>query len=171
MCNDFNICILKEYEGERNEADERHGVGRAVLANGDIYQGYYQNGKRHGQVSIIPYLVKFVLRIYGLYCICPKETRSTQANSMRWVNIRVRSSAAFLLSPKSVSFMYHKGKLTGTKTKIKRQTSYIKKKRKCVWFDWNNTGTEIDGLRYYKCFFFLNSKIWSKHWKQIKSSI
>lgn len=59
--------ILKEYEGERNEADERHGFGRAVLANGDIYQGYYENGKRHGQVSIIPYLVRFILQICGLY--------------------------------------------------------------------------------------------------------
>lgn len=58
--NVFNICILKEYEGERNEADERHGIGRAVLANGDIYQGYYENGKRHGQVSFTPYLVKFI---------------------------------------------------------------------------------------------------------------
>lgn len=73
---------MKEYDGERNEADERHGVGRAVLANGDIYQGYYENGKRHGQVSI-PYVVKFILRNYGLYCICPKETHPTQANSMR----------------------------------------------------------------------------------------
>uniref|UniRef100_H3C5E1 Radial spoke head component 1 n=1 Tax=Tetraodon nigroviridis TaxID=99883 RepID=H3C5E1_TETNG len=40
---------LKEYEGERNEAGERHGGGRAVLASGDIYQGQYKNGKRHGK--------------------------------------------------------------------------------------------------------------------------
>ncbi|XP_069564858.1 radial spoke head 1 homolog isoform X1 [Brachyistius frenatus] len=38
-----------EYEGDRNEAGERHGVGKAVLPNGDVYQGEYQNGKRHGQ--------------------------------------------------------------------------------------------------------------------------
>lgn len=47
----FNL--IKEYEGDRNEADERHGVGRAVLGDGDIYQGNYENGKRHGEVSIV----------------------------------------------------------------------------------------------------------------------
>lgn len=47
----FNL--TKEYEGDRNEADERHGVGRAVLGDGDIYQGNYENGKRHGEVSIV----------------------------------------------------------------------------------------------------------------------
>eukprot|EP00064_Thunnus_orientalis_P003479 superscaffoldBa00000283_g3488 len=40
---------LGEYEGDRNEAGERHGVGKAVLPNGDVYQGQYENGKRHGQ--------------------------------------------------------------------------------------------------------------------------
>ncbi|XP_029707362.1 radial spoke head 1 homolog isoform X1 [Takifugu rubripes] len=40
---------LGEYEGDRNEAGERHGVGKAVLANGHIYQGHYENGKRHGK--------------------------------------------------------------------------------------------------------------------------
>ncbi|XP_067345461.1 radial spoke head 1 homolog isoform X2 [Channa argus] len=40
---------LGQYEGDRNEAGERHGVGKAVLPNGDIYQGQYENGKRHGQ--------------------------------------------------------------------------------------------------------------------------
>ncbi|XP_066497311.1 radial spoke head 1 homolog [Hoplias malabaricus] len=38
-----------EYEGARNEAGERHGLGRAVLSNGDTYQGMYENGKRSGQ--------------------------------------------------------------------------------------------------------------------------
>ena len=42
---------LQSYEGERNEKDERHGKGRAVLPNGDIYDGQYENGKRHGQVT------------------------------------------------------------------------------------------------------------------------
>ncbi|KAJ0060474.1 hypothetical protein NL108_012890 [Boleophthalmus pectinirostris] len=41
--------LLGEYEGERNEAGERHGSGRAVLPNGDRYEGQYQYGKRHGQ--------------------------------------------------------------------------------------------------------------------------
>ncbi|KAM6986653.1 radial spoke head 1 homolog [Aplochiton taeniatus] len=40
---------LGEYEGDRNEAGERHGVGKAVLPNGDSYQGMYQNGRRSGQ--------------------------------------------------------------------------------------------------------------------------
>ncbi|XP_069491752.1 radial spoke head 1 homolog [Ambystoma mexicanum] len=40
---------LGEYEGERNEAGERHGHGRARLPNGDTYEGQYENGKRSGQ--------------------------------------------------------------------------------------------------------------------------
>ncbi|XP_031729720.1 radial spoke head 1 homolog isoform X1 [Anarrhichthys ocellatus] len=38
-----------QYEGDRNEAGERHGVGKADLLNGDIYQGRYEYGSRHGQ--------------------------------------------------------------------------------------------------------------------------
>ncbi|XP_058963268.1 radial spoke head 1 homolog [Pocillopora verrucosa] len=40
--------FLGEYEGERNEKDERHGFGRALLPNGDEYEGDYKNGKRNG---------------------------------------------------------------------------------------------------------------------------
>lgn len=39
---------LGEYEGERNENEERHGFGKATLPNGDTYEGHYANGKRHG---------------------------------------------------------------------------------------------------------------------------
>uniref|UniRef100_A0A8C1DN86 Radial spoke head component 1 n=1 Tax=Cyprinus carpio TaxID=7962 RepID=A0A8C1DN86_CYPCA len=40
---------LGEYEGDRNEAGERHGQGKAVLPKGDTYQGAYESGKRCGQ--------------------------------------------------------------------------------------------------------------------------
>ena len=40
--------IFKEYEGGRNQNDERHGVGKAIFPNGDTYEGKYENGKRHG---------------------------------------------------------------------------------------------------------------------------
>ncbi|XP_068734759.1 radial spoke head 1 homolog [Montipora capricornis] len=40
---------LGEYEGERNELGERHGQGKAVLPNGDLYEGSYHNGKRQGK--------------------------------------------------------------------------------------------------------------------------
>ncbi|XP_036936435.1 radial spoke head 1 homolog [Acanthopagrus latus] len=40
---------LGEYEGDRNEAGERHGVGKALLPNGDVYQGQYERGKRQGE--------------------------------------------------------------------------------------------------------------------------
>ena len=36
--------------GDRNEAEERHGKGVAHLPNGDIYDGEYNCGKRHGKV-------------------------------------------------------------------------------------------------------------------------
>ena len=45
-----SIFLSQTYEGERNEANERHGKGLATLPNGDVYDGYYANGKRHGQV-------------------------------------------------------------------------------------------------------------------------
>ena len=38
-----------QYDGDRNEAGERHGNGRAILPNGDIYEGEYEAGKRHGE--------------------------------------------------------------------------------------------------------------------------
>uniref|UniRef100_A0A8C9AE78 Radial spoke head 1 homolog n=1 Tax=Prolemur simus TaxID=1328070 RepID=A0A8C9AE78_PROSS len=40
---------LGDYEGDRNEAGERHGHGKARLPNGDTYEGSYEFGKRHGQ--------------------------------------------------------------------------------------------------------------------------
>lgn len=49
----FFVGLAQEYEGDRNEAGERHGVGKALLANGDVYQGQYENGKRHGEVTMI----------------------------------------------------------------------------------------------------------------------
>nr|CAD7400991.1 unnamed protein product [Timema cristinae] len=45
------MCMLysQEYEGERNDSNQRHGQGRALLPNGDVYEGKYRNGKRHGR--------------------------------------------------------------------------------------------------------------------------
>lgn len=36
------------YEGERNEQNERHGNGKATYGNGDVYTGEFKNGVRHG---------------------------------------------------------------------------------------------------------------------------
>ncbi len=46
-----SLDLPQTYVGDRNEAGERHGKGVANLPSGDIYDGYYANGKRHGQVS------------------------------------------------------------------------------------------------------------------------
>jgi hypothetical protein len=46
--------MIQEYVGERNETGERHGVGKAQLKNGDIYDGHYKYGKRDGPVSNLP---------------------------------------------------------------------------------------------------------------------
>lgn len=60
---DGNDFYFGEYDGERNDAGERHGNGKvfwdyflhfinrifkATLPNGDYYEGKYENGKRHG---------------------------------------------------------------------------------------------------------------------------
>lgn len=44
---------LGKYEGDRNEKEERHGYGEALLPNGDMYHGEYQDGKRHGNGTYI----------------------------------------------------------------------------------------------------------------------
>lgn len=45
---DDGVPYLGEYEGERNESEERHGKGRAKLPNGDVFEGEYSHGRRHG---------------------------------------------------------------------------------------------------------------------------
>ena len=42
---------MQTYEGDRNNEGERHGLGKATLPNGDVYEGSYENGQRHGRVS------------------------------------------------------------------------------------------------------------------------
>ncbi|KAJ3191063.1 hypothetical protein HK101_008111 [Irineochytrium annulatum] len=39
---------LGVYEGERNAESQRHGHGRNVFTNGDIYEGNYALGERNG---------------------------------------------------------------------------------------------------------------------------
>ena len=46
---DEGVPYLGEYEGDRNEEEERHGKGKAKLPNGDVYEGEYSHGKRRGQ--------------------------------------------------------------------------------------------------------------------------
>lgn len=41
--------VCKEYMGNRNEAKQRHGKGKALLPNGDYYEGYYNEGLRNGR--------------------------------------------------------------------------------------------------------------------------
>ena len=57
-----------EYEGGRNEAGERHGEGKATLPNGDIYEGYYANGQRHGQ-GTYKFKVTFSIDLTGRFCV------------------------------------------------------------------------------------------------------
>ncbi|EDV25659.1 Radial spoke head 1-like protein [Trichoplax sp. H2] len=55
---------LGEYDGERNDDGERHGFGKAILPNGDTYEGYYEHGKRFGQGT---YRFKSGARYVGEY--------------------------------------------------------------------------------------------------------
>nr|XP_056714655.1 radial spoke head 1 homolog [Euleptes europaea] len=65
---------LGEYEGERNEAGERHGHGKARLPNGDTYEGQYANGKRNGQGQ---YRLKNGARYIGEYYDNKKHGKGT----------------------------------------------------------------------------------------------
>jgi len=65
---------LGEYEGERNEENERHGFGKAKLSNNDTYEGYYQHGKRHGQGT---YKFKNGCRYVGEYSKNKKHGQGT----------------------------------------------------------------------------------------------
>ena len=38
-----------KYDGEYNEKNQRHGQGHAEFHNGDLYDGQYESGKRHGR--------------------------------------------------------------------------------------------------------------------------
>lgn len=40
---------MQLYEGERNKEGDRHGYGKALLPNGDMYVGHYCKGFRHGK--------------------------------------------------------------------------------------------------------------------------
>ncbi|XP_012585485.1 PREDICTED: radial spoke head 1 homolog [Condylura cristata] len=65
---------LGEYEGERNEAGERHGHGKARLPNGDTYEGSYERGQRHGQGV---YKFKNGARYTGEYVMNKKHGQGT----------------------------------------------------------------------------------------------
>ncbi|XP_038616301.1 radial spoke head 1 homolog [Tachyglossus aculeatus] len=65
---------LGEYEGDRNEAGERHGHGKARLPNGDTYEGRYENGKRCGQGT---YRFKNGARYIGEYLNNRKHGKGT----------------------------------------------------------------------------------------------
>ncbi|XP_076975106.1 radial spoke head 1 homolog [Tamandua tetradactyla] len=65
---------LGEYEGDRNEAGERHGHGKARLPNGDTYEGSYEYGKRHGQGT---YKFKNGARYIGEYVRNKKHGQGT----------------------------------------------------------------------------------------------
>ncbi|XP_058152271.1 radial spoke head 1 homolog [Dasypus novemcinctus] len=65
---------LGEYEGDRNEAGERHGHGKARLPNGDTYEGSYEYGKRHGQGT---YKFKNGARYIGEYVRNKKHGHGT----------------------------------------------------------------------------------------------
>ena len=80
-------CALQSYEGDRNEQEERHGYGKAVLPNGDTYEGYYSHGKRHGQVN--------TELTYQFSSDCYNRVRiSTNQELVTWANIMITKNKA-----------------------------------------------------------------------------
>lgn len=45
-----------EYEGGRDDQLDRHGWGSALLPNGDIYEGEYYHGRRHGKGTVVKFI-------------------------------------------------------------------------------------------------------------------
>jgi len=45
--------LEEEYEGERNEKNEKHGKGKLTYVNGDVYEGNWKNNKRNGEGTIV----------------------------------------------------------------------------------------------------------------------
>ena len=41
------------YIGQVNRNMDRHGIGRTMMANGDLYEGQYKNGQLDGWFRII----------------------------------------------------------------------------------------------------------------------
>eukprot|EP00049_Salpingoeca_infusionum_P018003 m.355345 g.355345 ORF g.355345 m.355345 type:complete len:212 (-) comp17227_c0_seq1:241-876(-) len=63
------------YDGGRHpETNARHGKGRAVLPNGDIYEGEYIDGQRHGEGV---YRFKNGARYVGQYELNKKNGQGT----------------------------------------------------------------------------------------------
>lgn len=50
------------YEGERNEKGEKHGRGKLVYSNGDIYEGVWLNNKKHGRG-------KYTYKVFIVVCV------------------------------------------------------------------------------------------------------
>ena len=44
--------VVEGYEGERNALGQMHGQGTYRFASGDVYEGQYENDKKHGQGKI-----------------------------------------------------------------------------------------------------------------------
>ncbi|RZF40252.1 hypothetical protein LSTR_LSTR007452 [Laodelphax striatellus] len=61
---DVDQDVIGKYEGKRNEANQRHGLGFALLPNGDMYDGQYKFGKRHGKGI---YVFRNGARYHGTY--------------------------------------------------------------------------------------------------------
>jgi hypothetical protein len=45
--------VPQRYEGDRDKDGERHGRGKALLPNGDLYVGEYRKGLRYGRGTYV----------------------------------------------------------------------------------------------------------------------
>jgi len=61
-----------KFDGGYNDKNQRHGLGHAEFHNGDIYDGQYENGKRHGhgvyKLVASQYLLNDTLHCCKLLC-------------------------------------------------------------------------------------------------------
>ncbi len=73
----------KYYEGERNKDELPHGFGKYSYVDGDVYEGYWENGFKHGKGKIIQ-LNTFTYQSKCLLLTCKRNMDLCEWRSICW---------------------------------------------------------------------------------------
>ena len=85
-----HVCVKQpgyKYDGEYNEKNQRHGIGHAEFHNGDIFDGHYESGKRHG-LGVYKWAVTFCIEFSDhIYTINVAYTDFHDTSNNRCISI------------------------------------------------------------------------------------